>query len=88
MGTPEAERTYANLLPRLMTEESMMIKTTQEEPVALKVSTEQPNKGNKREKKNKNEMKCFHCERKGHLKRDCRTLKREQEQEKGNEGGN
>ena len=38
MSTPVESRTYPNLLPRLLAEEAMMVKTAKEEPVALKAS--------------------------------------------------
>ena len=29
-------------------------------------------------------MKCFHCQKIGHIKRECKLWKREQAKEKGN----
>lgn len=81
MGTSEAERTYANLLPRLIAEESLVVKKVKEEPVALKASV-RPDKStnkDKRNKKGKKGVECHHCHKIGHIKSECRTLKREQE---------
>lgn len=43
MGTPEKERTYSNLLPRLMAEETMLSRNIKQEPVALKAKAWQQN---------------------------------------------
>lgn len=81
MGTPEAQRTYTNLLPRLMVEESMLAPKTKEDPAAFKASANgaQEAPRNNRKKKNKKDLECYHCHKLGHMKRECRTLKREQE---------
>lgn len=81
MATAEKDRTYANLLPQPMAEESMLVKTSQEELVALKASTGSFNKDtdkSKRNKKNRTKLTCHYCSIKGHIERDCRKKKRDQ----------
>lgn len=87
MGTPEKERTYANLLPRLMAEETMLLRNVDTEKVALKARAQQRPYQDKGKKKKK-ELECHYCGTKGHFKRDCRKLKREKSEAKGDKDDN
>lgn len=73
MGTPAAERTFNNLLPRLLAEESIMRPERKQEAVAMKMSTA----NDKPKAYKKKDIVCHHCGKKGHIKRHCRSLKRE-----------
>lgn len=72
MGTPAAERTFNNLLPRLLAEESIIKPEQKKETVAMKMTANSKPKNFK-----KKDIVCHHCGKKGHIKRDCRALKRE-----------
>lgn len=76
MGTPAAERTFNNLLPRLLAEESIMKPQQSKEVVAMKMNVDK-DKANSRPKSKKN-VECFHCHKKGHITKHCRSLKKEQ----------
>lgn len=78
LATPAVERTYDNLLPRLLAEESINIDSENKNATAMKMSTTDSSNREKRGKKNIKDMECYHCHKKGHLKRDCRSLKREE----------
>lgn len=76
MGTPKEERTFDNLLQRLLAEESIIKPERANETVAMKMSTDR-NKPNSRAG-NKKTIECYHCGKVGHMKRNCRALKKEQ----------
>lgn len=81
MATAESDRKLAKLLPRLMAEESVI---TRDDPVgaaAMKAATNlgqgQGQQKGKKDKKDKKDIECYFCHKKGHMKRDCRKLKKQ-----------
>lgn len=81
INVPNVDRTTSNLLQRLLAEESMNTAEAGNKVVAMKMqvnsSDKKNNKGSSKTKKSKKDIKCFHCDKLGHIKRDCHQLKRE-----------
>lgn len=83
LGTAESERTFDKLLSRLLAEEAILKETESKESVALNVRIDKTSKGKSDKKRDKKNIECYHCHKKGHYKRDCRQRKRdEQDSEK------
>lgn len=79
LATPASDRTYDNLLPRLLAEENINSEPENKSATAMKMgASEDYKKGEKRGKRNIKNIECYHCHKKGHLKKDCRSLKREE----------
>lgn len=81
MGTPAVDRTYSNLLPRLITEESLITKDDPTVATAMKASYGGgQGKGQaKRGRKSLKDMECHYCKIKGHFKKNCRKFKKDRE---------
>jgi len=74
MSTPTNERSYAKLLPRLLAEESIVAPVANS--VAMKMTVNRNSKGKQR--RDIKDIECFYCNKKGHLKKDCRKRKRDE----------
>mgnify|MGYP000992362219 CR=1 FL=1 len=80
MSTPKEERTYVNLLPRLLAEETIhsAAEPTSSSAMKMEASDRKNMPGKHRGQKKKKSIECYHCHKKGHMKRDCKQLKREE----------
>jgi len=87
LATSKSDRTFENLLPRLLAEESIAQEMDSKDVTAMKMATSaSPHNKDKRARKNKKDIECYHCQKKGHYKRDCRLLKKEKDQGKKDQG--
>lgn len=78
MSTPKEERTYTNLLPRLLAEETIHSASESTSVSAMKMEAKtRPKAQENRRNKKKKAIECYHCHKKGHMKKDCRQLKQE-----------
>lgn len=79
MATPKDERKYANLLPRLLAEESLRPQEEQQVGVAMKASYNRHSNRNGKHQNAKSNKKrsiiCYNCNEEGHVKRECPRLK-------------
>lgn len=82
LGTTEEERTFDKLLSRLLAEESILLQAESQDTVALNMRAGYNKKSYEkiRPKRNKKDIECFYCHKKGHIKKECRLrIKEERE---------
>lgn len=86
LGTADTERTFDKLLSRLLAEEAILEEAEVKESVALNARVHKNSVAKRDKKRDKREIECYHCHKKGHYKRDCRKRQRdEQSSKKGEE---
>jgi hypothetical protein len=87
MSTAVEDRTFDNLLPRLLAEEAIVKPEQKSESVAMKMKIDKGKNSNNNNGsgKGKDERVCYHCGEKGHIKRKCRKLKKEHNKESGSQ---
>lgn len=79
LATPETERTFDNLLPRLLAEESINVDSETKNATAMKmVNAGHSQAKSKRGKKAYKNVECSYCQKKGHTREECRSLKRDE----------
>ena len=74
LSTSKKDRRYENLLPRPLAEESISSMMEPTQVAAMKMGASKP-------RSSMMDIVCHHCKLEGHMKRDCRKLKKEQKEE-------